>query len=146
MISPMMRFGTMNDALQEMERIQSEMKQLFSGRRLLFNPDYPLMNVWTNENGAIITTEMPGIDPENIDIEVKGETVTLSGSRIAEKLKEGEIYHRQERPYGRFKRTVTLPFRVNHEKVEALYQRGILKISLPRSENDKPKQIEVKVQ
>jgi HSP20 family protein len=107
-------------------------------------PSYPAVNVWTNEDGAVISAELPGLTPEDIDISVVGKTLTLSGERKAEELGEGDRYHRRERGQGKFTRTVELPFTVEAEKVEALFDKGVLQISLPRAEADKPRKILVK--
>jgi HSP20 family protein len=68
----------------------------------------------------------------------------LTGKRVPEELKEGEKYHRRERGYGRFTRTFQLPFHVEANNVEAVFEKGILQISLPRAEADKPRKISVK--
>ena len=133
---------------QEMERLQREMNHLFSDSFSLAGgrtgPNYPAMNVWTNEESAVITAELPGISPEDIDISVVGDMLTLSGERKLEELEEGDKYHRRERGYGKFSRTFQLPFKVEAEKVEAIFERGVLHLSLPRAESDKPKKITVK--
>jgi HSP20 family protein len=107
-------------------------------------PSYPAINVWTNEDGAVVTAEMPGVNPENIDISVVGDSLTLSGERNPESLEEGDKYHRRERGYGKFNRTFQLPFKVEADNVDALFENGILHLSLPRAEADKPKKITVK--
>jgi HSP20 family protein len=132
-----------------MERLQRDVNRLFydsfaqAGGRV--GPaTYPVMNVWSNEEGAVVTAELPGVEVENIDISVVGDTLTLSGSRQAEELNEGEKFHRRERGFGKFGRSFQLPFRVEVDKIEATFEKGVLHISLPRSEADKPKKIDVK--
>jgi HSP20 family protein len=123
------------------------MNRLFSGAysdRPQVAPDFPAINVWTNEDGAVVTAELPGVNPEDIDIAVVGETLTLSGIRQPEELKDGEKYHRRERRFGNFNRTFQLPFTVEADDVEAVFEKGILHISLPRSEAEKPRKIAVK--
>ena len=134
---------------QEVERMQREMDRLFNtfsgGRdRLQAAPSFPAMNVWTNPEGAVLTAELPGVNPEDIDISVVGETLTLTGTRQPEELQEGEKYHRRECGYGKFTRTFQLPFAVEADKVDAVFEKGVLHISLPRAEADKPKKISVK--
>jgi HSP20 family protein len=92
----------------------------------------------------VVTAELPGADPEKLDISVVGDSLTISGNREAEALKAGESYHRQERSCGRFTRTIQLPFHVDAVKVAATYERGILNVVLPRSEAEKPKKISIK--
>jgi HSP20 family protein len=145
MLWPVLReFRGLGPSWLEMDRLQREMDRLFSGVSLPFAHNFPALNVWTSEQDAVITAEIPGVDPDELDISVVDEILTLSGSRTLERLEEGETYHRQEREHGRFARTVKLPFRVNAEKVGAVYERGVLKITLPRAEEDKPKKIKIK--
>jgi HSP20 family protein len=105
---------------------------------------YPAMNVWTNGDGAIITAELPGIDLDRLELSVHNDTLTLSGERKPEELGEGEAYHRREQSFGRFKRAFQLAFQVAADKVEASYDKGVLRITLPRTEADKPRKIRVR--
>jgi HSP20 family protein len=134
----------MMDSVRELQRMQGEMNRIFSGiGRSSLGQEAPSVNAWVGEADVIVAAELPGVDPGKVDISVVGDTLTISGSREAEKLKEGENYHRQERDFGRFSRTIQLPFHVEAGKVEAKYARGILKITLPRAEADKPRKIAV---
>jgi len=132
----------------EMERLRREMNRVFTNfpatSELRITPGYPAMNVWTNENGAVITAELPGIDPEALDIAVVENTFTLSDERTPVTLAEGEVYHRRERGYGKFTRSFQLPFNVEANEVQAVYEKGVLHITLPRAEADKPRKITVK--
>ncbi|MDI6777527.1 MAG: Hsp20/alpha crystallin family protein [Syntrophales bacterium] len=138
------RFGGMTEPLGEIQRLQREMNRLFSGVFQPFSRNFPPVNVWVGEEDAIITAEIPGMDPGKMDISVVGDTLTLSGAREMEVLKEGESYHRQERSHGRFTRTMQLPFKVDADKVEARYDKGALRITLPRAEEDKPQKVAIK--
>ena len=132
----------------ELDRLQREMNRLFQqsyAPRLRSAPSFPAMNVWANEDGVIITAELPGVSPEDIDISVIGETLTLTGERKPDLVDEEVRYHRQERGYGKFTRSLELPFRVDATQVEATFDKGVLHITLPRAEADKPKKIAVKV-
>ena len=126
---------------REMNRISDEMD-----RDPLFGnvAGYPAMNAWTNDDGATITAELPGIDMDTLEISVHNDTLTLSGERKSEDLGEGETYHRRERSYGQFRRAFQLPFQIAADKVEARYHRGFLQITLPRAEADKPRKIRVR--
>ena len=106
--------------------------------------EFPAVNVWIAENSAIVTAELPGIDPNEIDISVVGKTVTVRGSRKSEDLGEGESYHRRERWHGQFTKTLEMPFNIESGKVEAKFVKGVLNISLPRAEAEKPRKISVK--
>lgn len=137
-------FGRLLDLGAEMQRLQNEMNRLFSSLVPAYDREFPAVNVWVGKDDAIVTAELPGIDPEKIDISVSGDTITLSGTREKDVLKEGETYHRQERSYGSYTRTLQVPFEVDVSKIDAKYEKGVLRITLPRSEQAKPKKITVK--
>lgn len=134
---------------QEMERLRNEMNQLFAdffpGRMGISRVGvFPALNMTEDANNIYIRAELPGIKPEAMDISVEGETLTLRGERKLGEP-EGVSYHRRERESGRFRRIVTLPSRINPDSVEASFKDGVLKIVLPKAEEARPKQIEVKV-
>ena len=132
---------------QEMDQLQREMNSLFdatSKGRTFSAPSYPAINIWTNEDGQLISAEMPGVNPDDIDIDVTGDALSISGQRKPDKVAKEAHYHRHERSYGSFSRTVQLPFMVDTNKVEASFKNGILMVSLPRAEADKPKKITIK--
>lgn len=132
---------------QEMNRLQRDMNRLFSDYvpgRIQAAPSFPAVNVWADENSALITAEIPGIDKDDLEINVTGDTLSLSGERKLVELPEGAHYHRQERAYGRFSRSIQLPYSVDVQKVKATFKNGVLQITLPRVEAEKPKKIAVK--
>jgi HSP20 family protein len=130
-----------------MERLRREMNRLFSDwptrASLSAAPSFPAMNVWVDENSAIVTAELPGVLLDHIDISVEDDTLTLRGDRQPDK-EEGATYHRRERRHGSFLRTSRMPFRVDAENVDATFKNGVLSIVLPRAEEDKPKKIAVR--
>jgi HSP20 family protein len=107
-------------------------------------PVSPAINVWTNDDGAVVEAKLPGINPQEIDISIEAESVTIAGKRDSVELEENEKFLRRERRHGKFNRTFQLPFIVNADAVEATYENGVLHLTLPRSEADKPKKIAVK--
>lgn len=107
-------------------------------------PDFPPYNVWLSDDKAVITTELPGITPSDIDLSVVGKVLTLKGERKPDEKKEGETYHRRERWYGRFNKSIELPFSIETKDVNANFQKGVLTIELPRAEAERPKKIEIK--
>jgi HSP20 family protein len=133
---------------REIDRLRRDMDRLLEGSMHLPRVRagrYPAVNVWTNDQeGVIVSAELPGVSPESIDISVTADTLTISGSRAPEDLPEEAQYHRRERYCEPFSRTVQLPYTVDTNKVEASAENGVLMISLPRAEAEKPKQIEVK--
>lgn len=134
----------MPDIWQEFDRMQREAGRLFPGIGTNYYENFPAINLWMNENNIVVTSEIPGIDPADIDISVEGDILQISGSRKLDELDEGAKFLRQERSQGGFRRKVRLPFRVESDKVEAQYEKGVLKINLPRLEDDKPKKISIK--
>lgn len=134
---------------QEMDQLQREVNHLFDAgtRGRVFNsPRYPAINIWTSEDGQFITAEMPGVRPEDLEIDVTGDALSISGERKQEEVGKEARFHRRERSFGAFSRTVQLPFMVDTNKVEASFSNGILQIHLPRAEADKPKKIQIKNQ
>jgi HSP20 family protein len=138
--SEMERLGRVFDPMRELEGMSRALKR-FS---LPSSVEFPATNVWVAENNAVVTTEVPGIDPNALEISVVKDSLTLRGSRQAEALKEGDSYHRRERWNGQFTKTLELPFPIDAGKVEARFVKGVLSISLPRAEADKPRKISVK--
>jgi HSP20 family protein len=135
-----------------MDRLRRRMNRLWAGwpattfpleRRWRASPSYPAMNVWANDEGGMVTAEMPGVDPQEIDISVEDDTLTLRGTRQAGDPEEDVTYHRRERGSGTFARSVQLPFRVEADEVEASFDQGVLTIELPRAESDKPHKIAI---
>jgi len=134
----------------ELESLQEDMNRVFSGwgsddgvaGRAGRRAAYPLMNVWSSEEGLVIDAELPGVDPAAVDIAVKGDELTIQGE-VRHADDEGEAVYRRERPEGRFVRTLRLPFRASTEQVEARYRNGILRITVPRSEDEKPRKIAI---
>jgi HSP20 family protein len=87
--------------------------------------------------------EAPGMDVEKIDIAVSGDLLSIAGAAQTEVLRDDEVYLRQERNSGSFKRNIKLPFPVYAKEVEAKYEKGILKISLPRLKESLPQKIKI---
>lgn len=131
------------DPLLPMRRMQREVERLFEGGLRGLAGEFPSMNIWTSDDDVTVTAEVPGLKAEDLDISVLGDTLTVRGSRREMELKEGERYHRRERGYGDFVRTIQMPYRVDSDKVEARYERGVLTITLPRSEEDRPRKIQL---
>lgn len=134
-------------AWREVDRLQREMNRLFEN----YHPNtvrsaagYPAMNVWSSEEGLKVTAELPGLSTDDLDISVVGQTLTVNGLRNRDELPQEARYHRQERGYGKFSRSIQLPFAVDVKQVEATFKDGVLHIDLPRAEEDKPRKIAVK--
>ena len=119
------------------------MNRVFGALRPGASREFPPINLWTGQDGVLVTAEVPGVSLDDIDITVHQNTLTLKG-KIAPEAPEDVTFHRRERSYGSFGRTVSLPYRVDPERVEASARNGILTITLPRPEADKPKRIHIK--
>ncbi len=133
----------------DMERLRRQMELLNEGvsgglLRETSAGVFPLMNVTEDGDHYYVRAELPGIKAEDLDISVTGDSLSISGERkIAEEDKNAK-YHRKERESGKFSRIVALPTQVDTGKVEATAVDGILKVTLPKAEAAKPKQIRVK--
>ena len=129
----------------ELESIQSDMNRLLSGaeapRRA--RAAYPPLNVWSTADGLVLDAEMPGVDPQDVEISVVGDELSLRGKVNVQEPAAGETVLRRERPAGEFQRTLQLPFRANAGAVKATFKNGILRISIPRSEEEKPRKIAI---
>ena len=107
----------------------------------------PRIDVFGKEDALIVRAEVPGVDPEAIDVTVEGDTLTISGSRTFETSEEVEAgYHRRELFEGAFKRTVLLPDGVDAEDITATSREGILEISVPKRPEVLPRKVTVDVQ
>ena len=105
----------------------------------------PAVDVYEDEHNVTLKLEVPGIDEKDIDVRVENNTLTVRGERKFEKEEKEENFHRIERSCGSFSRSFTLPSTVDAEKVEADYDKGVLKIRLARKAEAKPKQIKVNI-
>lgn len=132
------------NSLRQMETLQRQLEGLLSEENHTHN-QYPPLNIWASEEGAIVEVKVPGIQLEDIEITVLADSLTIKGTRTREALKDGESYHRQECAYGTFVRTIQMPFKIDAEGVKAELNRGILEINLPRAETDKPRKVSVKL-
>lgn len=104
----------------------------------------PALDVAEKDNSFEIRMDIPGVDSKDLDVEVHGNTVTISGSRKEEKEEKGKTFHRVERSTGSFSRTVTLPCSVSEKEVAAEYTNGVLSVVLPKSEDARPKKVSIK--
>ncbi|MGC9453615.1 MAG: Hsp20/alpha crystallin family protein [Phycisphaerae bacterium] len=133
-------------------RLQDEVNDLF-GR---FFDDWPLaglsragswfpaLDISEREDSVVVQAEIPGMKRDDIDISVQDNHLTISGEKKeSEEHKEGEYYH-SERRYGTFRREIPLPAGVDADNVDATYRDGVLTVTLPKSEEAKPRKIEIK--
>ena len=138
------------DPFREVAALQSRVNSLFRDMSEGDNPVttanfVPAVDVYEDEHNVTLKIEVPGIEEKDIDVRIENNVLTVHGERRFEKEEKEENYRRVERQYGSFTRTFTLPTTVDAEKVEANYDKGVLKIALPKKAEAKPKQIKVNV-
>jgi HSP20 family protein len=138
----------------EMTRLRREMDRLFDrffegwplGAFVDKGPWAPSVDVSETSKEVIVKAEIPGIDPKDLDVSVHGNVLTLRGERKKEHEEKDENFHRKERVYGAFSRSVQLPTEVDVAKVKAGYKDGVLKVNLPKSKAAAAKKIEIKAE
>ncbi len=141
------------DPFREFITLQDRMNRLF---REPFGPEgreeslttttfAPPVDVYEDEHNVTLKIEVPGIEEKDIDVRIENNTLTVHGERKFEKEEKEENYRRVERQYGSFTRSFTLPNTVDPDQVHATYDKGVLKISMAKKAEAKPKQIKVNV-
>ena len=128
-------------SIREIERTQEGLHRIFN--RVAAPDEFPVFNVWAGEEDLVVKAELPGVRPEELEVSVVGDTLTLRGARVRRVLQDGEVLRRQERAEGPFARTLRLPFAVEVPRVSAQLCHGALSITLPRAEADRPRKIAV---
>ncbi len=103
-----------------------------------------MLDISETNDSIIVKAELPGIAPKDVDVSTSGDILTIKGEKKEEKEQKGKHFHRVERSYGSFSRTINLPKSVNIDAVKAEYKNGILEMNLPKIEEAKARKIEVK--
>ena len=137
---------TMNPVWRSLNEMQHEVNRVFDrwGHHPFGIGEFPTLNLWEDENALHLEAELPGLDLNDVEIFVTGHNqLTLKGERKPPVVEKG-VAHRQERSFGAFTRTLTLPFAVDENAVEARFEIGVLKVRLPKHEAAKPRRIEIK--
>ena len=136
------------DPFSRLAEIQNEMSQLFDTSLRQRNGGLayvPPMDVSVEGDNILVRAELPGLRKEDVKVSLEHNLLTISGEKKEETQKEGNQYYFQERSYGAFSRSVELPTTVDAKKITATFKDGVLHVTLPKSEEAKPRQIEVKV-
>ena len=131
------------DSATQMHILQDRLSRLVNNIQEGRRSEFPPINVWASEKSIVIVAEVPGIAPEDIDLQVCNQTVTLKTKRELAEPEEGQTYHRRERGYGQFTRSIELPYLVDADKVNASFSNRMLRIEFTRAAVDLPKKITV---
>lgn len=144
--------GLSTDPFRELFDLQRDINQLFDASFSAPREDValkawtPAVDVYEDENAFLIKLELPEVNREDVKVSLNENTLSISGERRVENEQKRENYHRVERSYGQFYRSFTLPPNVDTADIKAEFKDGMLRLTLPKKEEAKPKQIEVKVQ
>ncbi len=138
-----------SDTVNELLRLQSDLESYLRAPRNDFffgtsaSGVFPPVNLFRDASGdVVIRTELPGVAPEDITVTSEPRRLTISGERKPAHVETGG-YHRRERPWGKFSRTIELPADLDLERAEARFQHGVMTLRVPRAEAAKPRQISV---
>src|ERR1700747_2448139 len=143
---PFREFSTMQDRLNRMNRLFRESYSPEGPEEALTTTSFaPPVDIYEDEHNITLKIEVPGIDEKDIDVRIESNTLTVHGERKIEKEEKEENFRRIERQYGSFTRSFTLPTSVDTGAGNGGYGRGVLKITLPKKAEAKPKQIKVHV-
>ena len=146
-----MRWRPRRDLVSIRDEMNSLFDSFFSGlaepRKGLLEGEWaPSVDVTETKDDITVTAELPGVKQEEVDIAITDDVLTLKGEKKEEKEVKEKNYHRIERSYGSFQRSIGLPVGVQADKAKATYKDGILKITVPKVEEAKPKQIKIDVE
>ncbi|NIO47999.1 MAG: Hsp20 family protein [Candidatus Aminicenantes bacterium] len=141
------RWDPFRDLITLRERMNRLFEETFPSRgeekELTARSWAPAVDIYEKENAIVLTTEVPGIDEKDIEIKIEDNTLTLKGERKFEKETKEEDYHRIERSYGSFHRSFTLPHYIDEDKINAEFENGVLKITMPKKAELKAKKVKV---
>ena len=140
------------DPFRQLSTLREEIDRLFdeplasarTPQDFWLSGGWPTMEVHEDRDNLVVTVEVPGMKKEDIDLTLHDGVLSISGERKVDEKYQEAASHRTERFVGRFQRSIALPTLVNVDKVDATYQDGVLKITLPKAEEAKPKQITVR--
>jgi HSP20 family protein len=139
------------DPFRDMVTLREKMNRLFEdvftgqseSKELAASSWAPAVDIFETENDLVMTAEVPGIDEKDIEIKIEDNTLILKGARKFEKETKEENYHRIERSYGSFYRAFTLPNSIDPDKIQAEHENGVLKITMPKRTELKPRKVKI---
>jgi HSP20 family protein len=142
------------EPVRELTSLQSEMNRLFNtffdaptggGEQGITRRWIPAMDLVEGTDHFVLRADLPGLDEQDVSIEVDGDVLTVAGERKADHEERGEGFHRIERSYGAFRRSLTLPEGVDPETVSASFDKGVLEVRIPKPEERKPRRVAIRV-
>ena len=133
-----------HDPFQHLRLFEDSVTRMMNEPRTA-RPWSPAVDIFETENELVLEADLPNINPDEIDIQVENQTLTIKGNRKFEQKSEKGGYHRIERSYGSFVRTFVVPTTVDTQKVDANYSHGVLTVTLVKKETAKPRQVKVGV-
>lgn len=143
---PFSDFGSLAKTINDLNRAFSGgMPRFFNDEGLVNGNWNPAVDVYEDQNGIVLEADLPGLKPGEFELSIENNVLTLKGERKFEKKSEEGNYHRVERSYGSFTRSFTLPSTVEVNNVGADFKDGVLRVTLPRREETKPRQIQVQI-
>lgn len=135
------------DPWTEIDRVREQVGRFFPQRMPgtgVPSQAVPAVNVAQGEHTVVVTAEIPGVEPQDLDVTVTAGTLTIRAPRPGYELGDGENWLLRERPQGVFERTIELPFEVDTGNVDAAFENGVLTLRLQRPEEQRPRKVEVK--
>jgi HSP20 family protein len=140
-------FSELRNIQEDFSRIfNSTLPRFFSGEEGLLGGNWaPSVDIYEDQNSITLEVDLPGLKPGDFNLSIENYRLTLSGERKFEKEKKGDNWRRVERSYGSFTRTFSLPSTVNVDAVNADFKDGVLRVTLPKKEEVKARQIQVTV-
>ncbi|MFL6468401.1 MAG: Hsp20/alpha crystallin family protein [Pyrinomonadaceae bacterium] len=139
------------DPFREMRSLQDEVNRLFSSsfnrggnNEIMRGAWSPSVDILENKDNIVLEAELPGMSPDDVHISVENNVLTIQGERKFEKKEDEDNFHRLERSYGSFTRSFTLPPTVSSDNVNAEFENGILRLTLAKREEAKPRRIEIR--
>ncbi len=131
------------DPFREMTQLQNRFDRLFEAVGGRQESWLPAVDVFDTQDAVVLKAELAGMNPDDIQIEVEDNVLTIKGERKFEEKVDEERYYRVERRFGSFQRSLALPQGVKSDQIDAAYDEGILTVTVPKAEQEKPKRIEV---
>ena len=131
------------DPFRDMKAVEEEFDRL-AGRAFARNAWVPALDVRETEDRFEVTLDLPGLDPEAVGVTFEDGSLTITGKRDLANEEKGETWHRIERSYGTFARSIRMPQTADPERIDATFDKGVLTVSVPKVEQAKPRTIEVR--